>query len=120
METLESFTEPLILELSANGSVISSKQKLSQPEKDIIESIKKDMKIRESRARALGNFLFQESKPANQPMKKDLKKEKETGCSDSSFVVAANGELYHRALPGLELNAIYKSAFKELSFGHGE
>lgn len=53
-------------------------------------------------------------------MKSDLKKEKEKESEDSSFIVAANGELYHKALPGLELNTIYKSVFKELSFGHGE
>ena len=55
-------------------------------------------------------------------MKNDLKKEKETGCNEySSFVVGANGQLYHRALPGLKLNGIRESLlFQDLSFGHGE
>ena len=84
----------------------------------------------ENRAKALKSWQSQESKPQNQPTKNDLKKEKEkdfkmkvfkASIHFSSFVVGANGLLYHRALPGLELNAVRESLlFQDLSFGHGE
>ena len=112
LATLGSFTDRQTLELLENGLRISYCKQLYQQGSDTKQSTKKAMTQQGNKSKAPGNTSKREGLSQLLTTLNEL--------SDSSFVVAKDGKLYHRALLGLELNHIYETCEHELNFGNGK
>ena len=100
--TLVNFTDPLTLARFENGLQTFWSKLFALPGNESTPKTKKSMTAKES------------SKKASEKLLQDLQ-----DLEDSSFIVADNGKLYHRALRGLELNAVYENKYDHLlMFGY--